>query len=81
MANETETLSTSWIWPTGNGVNGLRVDTDKEILHWYNAIGCTCDTSLVDQRWAEFHKKGIPVGIVNPPEDVQKELNQLLNNG
>lgn len=73
-----DTLPTSWIWATDDGVNGLRVDTDKQMLHWYDAIGCACDTSLADQPLAEFYKNGVPVGIQTPPDDVMMEIKELV---
>lgn len=70
--------ATAWLWPAENGVNGLRVDTDSGIFHWYDAVGCACDTSLADQPMAAYRRQGIPAGIAPPPPDVLAEIDRLL---
>lgn len=71
-------LSSAWIWPAAQGVNGLRIDTETGTLHWYDDIGCACDTSTVDQTIAAYRENGVPGFITIPPADVEAEIGQLL---
>lgn len=71
-------ITSSWIWPAEQGVNGLRIDTEARMMHWYDEIGCACDTSTVDQTIADYRAEGVPGFIQIPPADVQAEIGQLL---
>ena len=73
-------LTTSWMWPVDDGINALRIDTDKKIMKWYDAIGCACsdDDLSIAQTVAEFQMSGAPSNIVVIPEDVMEEINGTL---
>lgn len=68
----------SWIWPSSDGVNGVRIDPDKKLLHWYDAVGCACDDSTADQSLIDYQRHGVPGLIELPPTDVQAEIEQTL---
>jgi hypothetical protein len=68
--------TTSWLWSAGKGVNGMRINLDKQILDWYGDLACACDDSAVVQTYADFLAKGPAFG--NPPEDVLEEMNDVI---
>lgn len=68
----------SWIWSTDTCVNGLRIDTDAQLLRWYDSFGCACGDSTVDQPVTDYKKSGIPGMIAIPPADVLAEINESI---
>ena len=76
MSNET----TSWIWPGGDNIAGVRWDREQEKLYWTVEIGCYCDgDDAIVQSTADFRQNGAPAGVPTPPQDVLTEINQSLN--
>lgn len=75
-------LNTAWIWATDRGVNGLVIDTDTHMLHWYDeagcSSGCSCGGTCADQTLEEYLAKGTPGGVSQPPADVEQELMQTV---
>ncbi len=74
-------LTTSWMWPIDDGINALRIDIDRKMMKWYDAIGCACsddDLSIV-QTIVEFQTSGAPNNIQLIPDDVLEEINSTLN--
>ena len=68
----------SWIWPTDDGVNGLRIDTDAQLLRWYDSIGCACGDSTLDQPVATYQQSGVPGIMAVPPQDVLAEIEETI---
>ncbi len=68
----------SWIWSTETCVNGLRIDSDAQLLHWYDSFGCACDDSTVDQPIADYKQSGVPSIIAIPPADVLAEIEETV---
>jgi len=68
----------SWIWSTNNCVNGLRIDTDAQLLRWYDSFGCACDDSTVDQPIADYKQSGVPGVMMIPPHDVLGEIEETI---
>lgn len=71
-------LATSWMWPVDDGINALRLDLDRALLRWYDAIGCACDDSTVDQPISDYLTDGVPSQMAPPPDDVSAELQQTI---
>ena len=73
-------LTTSWIWLTDQGVNGLRIDKDNHIMKWYDVVGCGCgmDDSAVEQTVSAYLEKGSPITLSIPPEDVLVEIQESI---
>lgn len=71
-------ITTSWMWLSGGGINGLNVDKQRRLLRWYDEIGCACndDDWAFEQPAREFLEKGAPGHIVNVPDDVMTEIRQ-----
>lgn len=69
-------LTTSWLWPAGDGVNGLQVDAQKKLLKWFDAVGCACGDSTAEQSIVDFRSSG--PAFPAPPEDVLAELEETL---
>lgn len=69
--------TTSWMWSAGTGVNGVRIDLDEAHLEWYDAVGCACGDSTMEQSYAKFQAEGPALG--NPPEDVLMELQTAIS--
>ncbi len=74
-------MTTSWMWQTDQGVNGLRIDIENQLLRWYDVIGCGCgmDDLAIEQSVSSFRQEGPPANLSNPPEDVLDEINTTLN--
>lgn len=70
MTIEQQKLETSWMWTVNGEINALRIDRDEGVLRWYDAIGCSCDTSAVDQPLADYATNGSPASFAPPPEDI-----------
>lgn len=68
----------SWIWSTNNCVNGLRIDTDAQLLRWYDSFGCACDDSTVDQPITDYKQSGVPSVMMIPPDDVLGEIEETI---
>ncbi len=73
-------LTTSWMWPIDGGINALRIDVDRKLLKWSDAIGCACsdDDLSIAQTIAEFQTGGAPPNIQLIPDDVLEEINSTL---
>lgn len=65
--------NSAWMWPTDSGgVNGLKIDAERETLLWYDEIGCACDDATVTQSYAHYLEHG--PAFDDTPEDVAREL-------
>ncbi|GAB4263011.1 MAG: hypothetical protein Kow0080_00920 [Candidatus Promineifilaceae bacterium] len=75
----------SWMWLDETtdkmAVSGLRLDTDKGLLHWTAEIGCHCDEADAIQTIADYKKTGVPGFIAIPPDDVLAEIAQVIGGG
>lgn len=70
---EQKQLPTAWMWATDSGgVNGVKIDTDRGVIQWYDEIGCACDDSSVLQTYAHYVVNG--PAFPDTPEDVAAEL-------
>lgn len=69
-------LTLSWMWPVDNGINALRIDPDRQLMRWYDAIGCACgmEDSAAEQSIGDYLQTGVPSRLDPPPQDVQDEI-------
>lgn len=74
--SETKTINTAWMWNADDEVHGVRIDTDKRILEWYDTFGCACAGSFMLQSYEEYQRKGAFLNSI--PEDVEQELTQAV---
>ena len=68
--------ATSWLWKAGDGVNGLKIDTDDGVLEWFDNFGCACGDSTATQTYEEYFQRG-PM-FPTMPDDVKVEVEQSL---
>lgn len=70
------TITTSWMWMSEQGVNGLRIDRDNHIMKWYDVIGCECDMDelATEQTFPQYQQEGTPTHLAQPPADVLAEI-------
>jgi hypothetical protein len=63
------TLETAWMWPTEDGgVNGVKIDTERGLIQWFDEIGCACGDSDILQSYEHYAENG--PAFPNAPEDV-----------
>lgn len=56
-------------------MNGLKLNTDRVLLEWYDSFGCACGDSTAEQTPADFRNKGAYLGL---PDDIKAELETAL---
>lgn len=69
-------ITTSWLWQAGEGVNGLKINTDRARIEWYDEVGCACGDSTITQTYHEFRTQGPTFSSI--PDDVQAEVEASL---
>lgn len=69
-------MTTSWIWRHENGTQAASLNTEEQILEWYDNPGCACGDRGMNQTVADFLKKGPRWG--DPPADVLAEMQQAI---
>jgi hypothetical protein len=69
-------LTTSWLWKAGEGVNGVKIDADRQQLDWYDDIGCACGDSTLSQTYDDYFQRGPAFSSI--PDDVRAEVDQSL---
>jgi hypothetical protein len=67
-----QSLTTSWIWSADEGINGLRIDTERGTLEWMDGPGCACGDSLYSQPYRDFLARGPKLDGI--PDDVLAEI-------
>ena len=69
-------MTTSWMWQTDQGVNGLRIDVESQVMRWYDVIGCGCgmDDLAIEQSIDQYKLEGFPATLSTPPNDVLDEI-------
>ncbi|MEM7331008.1 MAG: hypothetical protein AAF490_02875 [Chloroflexota bacterium] len=74
-------MTTSWMWQTDQGVNGLRIDIDNKLMRWYDVIGCGCgmDDLAIEQSVDQYKLEGTPANLQNPPQDVLDEIDTTVS--
>jgi hypothetical protein len=72
-----ETINTSWLWQAGDGINGMKINRDRNLIEWYDSIGCACGDSTDTQSYQEYLTQG-PL-FPTMPEDVRAEVEQSLH--
>lgn len=71
-------LKTAWMWANTDGeTNGLSIDMETRLLHWFDSIGCACGDSTAVQTPEQYRARGCPIGEL--PEDVQAELDATVD--
>ncbi|MBC6956288.1 MAG: hypothetical protein DWB44_08925 [Chloroflexi bacterium] len=77
MGRVAERINTEWMWANEDGgVNGLKVDPDREVLEWFDEIGCACEDADYVQSYAHYHEYG--PAFSNIPDDVVEQLERAL---
>lgn len=70
-------MTTSWIWKANDGINGLKINTERGLLEWFDEIGCACGDSTDTQTYADFLAKGALLGTI--PADVLSEARAAVS--
>ena len=70
-------IQTTWMWhdEASNGVKGVIIDLDDQVIQWMDQPGCACGDNSTPQLIADFLKQG---AIVHVPDDVQDEISAEL---
>jgi len=70
-------MTSSWMWADAHGgVNGASIDVEKQLIHWYDSVGCACGDSAAVQSFAVFREKGSPLGPL--ADDIHQEIVDTL---
>jgi hypothetical protein len=69
-------MTTSWMWRSGEALNGLQIDTDAGRLEWFDGPGCACGDSTLSQTYADFAARG--PAFADIPDDILAEVRAAL---
>ena len=71
------------MWQTGLELFGLEIEQDQKRIRWFSEIGSLCgddEEGCALQTIEQFETEGPPGHIGPIPDEVAKEIHQILKN-